>query len=174
MESEYVRKNVGDALAKGLAQVALQRPNDPIEFLALWLLQHKNNLAERENVRLCWWLGTCLKQLCHVALQFSASYQQPKVSLSSSASTEPAEQQETQEVKQQEAKEDSAVTEELSKPPSKEQADSLSEASAPTKEVTGPINPLRLSRIKEEAEPEQDESWYNLLHINQPFTKLIN
>ena len=55
MESEYVRKTVADALAKGLAEVALQRPNDPVEFLALWLLQHQNNLAERKevSVKLC-------------------------------------------------------------------------------------------------------------------------
>ena len=50
MESEYVRKTVGEALAKGLAEVALQRPNDPVEFLALWLLQHENNLVERKEV----------------------------------------------------------------------------------------------------------------------------
>ena len=52
MESEYVRKTVGDALAKGLAEVALQRPNDSVEFLALWLLQYQNSLAERKEVSL--------------------------------------------------------------------------------------------------------------------------
>lgn len=51
MEAEYVRRNVGQALALGLAEVATVRPADPVEYLALWLLQHKQNLKEREQVR---------------------------------------------------------------------------------------------------------------------------
>ena len=51
MESEYVRRSVGQALALGLAEVVAVRPADPVEYLALWLLQHKRNLGEREQVR---------------------------------------------------------------------------------------------------------------------------
>lgn len=46
MESEYVKQTVGPALALGLAEIALRRPTDPIEYLGLWLLNHKKNLQE--------------------------------------------------------------------------------------------------------------------------------
>ena len=46
MESEYVKQTVGPALALGLAEIALLRPTDPIEYLGLWLLNHKKNLQE--------------------------------------------------------------------------------------------------------------------------------
>lgn len=49
MESDYVRESVGAALALGLAQVALVRPQDPIEYLGLWLLKHKRNQAEEKE-----------------------------------------------------------------------------------------------------------------------------
>ena len=50
MESEYVRRSVGQALTLGLAEVATVRPADPVEYLALWLLQHKRNLNEKDKV----------------------------------------------------------------------------------------------------------------------------
>ena len=49
MESDYVKETVGEALALGLAQVALVRPQDPIEYLGLWLLKHKRNQAEAKE-----------------------------------------------------------------------------------------------------------------------------
>ena len=51
MDAEYLRENVGSSLAQGLAEVAAIRPSDPIEYLALWLLKHKENLLQRERVR---------------------------------------------------------------------------------------------------------------------------
>ena len=51
MESDYVRKTVGPALALGLTEVTLRQPKDPIEYLGLWLLKHKNNLREAELMK---------------------------------------------------------------------------------------------------------------------------
>lgn len=50
MEAEYLKRTVGSCLADGLAEVAAQRPADPIEYLALWLLKHKENLKFRVKI----------------------------------------------------------------------------------------------------------------------------
>lgn len=50
MESEYVKRTVGVCLSQGLAEVAIVRPPDPIEYLAIWLLKFKANQEERNEV----------------------------------------------------------------------------------------------------------------------------
>lgn len=46
MEADYLKRVVGACLAEGLAEVSTMRPSDPIEYLALWILKHKQNLKQ--------------------------------------------------------------------------------------------------------------------------------
>lgn len=45
-ESAYLKEDLGPVLAKGLAAVAIVRPSNPADYLALWLLHH---LQQRER-----------------------------------------------------------------------------------------------------------------------------
>lgn len=45
-----IKETVGEALKEALAEVALVRPVDPIEYLSSWLLQYKKNKENAEQV----------------------------------------------------------------------------------------------------------------------------
>lgn len=49
-DSDYLKRTVGNLLAKGLAQTMEQQPNDPVEYLALYLL-HQEQLEQVQERR---------------------------------------------------------------------------------------------------------------------------
>ena len=51
MDSEYLKKHVGDALTRGLVEISQKRPHDPIEYLALWLRKYVENREYDKKVR---------------------------------------------------------------------------------------------------------------------------
>lgn len=42
MEDQYLRRVLGDVLVEGLKETALEDPADPIDYLAKWLLHHRD------------------------------------------------------------------------------------------------------------------------------------
>ena len=54
MDTEYLQCMVGEALALGLAEVAMKKPADPIDYLGCWLLRYKVNSKTASKVQLCY------------------------------------------------------------------------------------------------------------------------
>jgi hypothetical protein len=46
MDTQYLKENVGTALADGVAATLLANPHDPVEYLAHWLLK---SVATQQN-----------------------------------------------------------------------------------------------------------------------------
>ena len=51
MDAEYLKANVGDALAEGLARIAIQKPHDPVEYLGYFLVKRVEDSLREEKVR---------------------------------------------------------------------------------------------------------------------------
>ena len=49
-DSNYLAKSVGIALKVALAEVAMKRPSDPIEFLAACLYKYSSNIQRAQEV----------------------------------------------------------------------------------------------------------------------------
>ncbi|KFV94644.1 DPY30 domain-containing protein 2, partial [Eurypyga helias] len=54
MESDYLKRCLGSCLKKGLAEVVVVQPADPIEYLAHWIYSYRRNLDEEKKVYPAW------------------------------------------------------------------------------------------------------------------------
>ena len=49
-EAVYLGEQRGEALGRGLAEICVQRPQDPIEYLAHWLRKYSDNVKQQREV----------------------------------------------------------------------------------------------------------------------------
>ena len=50
-DTQYLKRNVGDALAKGMAQIVLLQPSDPVQALGAWLVHHADFIDAQVHAR---------------------------------------------------------------------------------------------------------------------------
>ena len=50
MDADFLKAHVGDALTKGMSEVNLYQPADPVEFLGQYLLKYVQNAEQDERV----------------------------------------------------------------------------------------------------------------------------
>jgi hypothetical protein len=51
MDVDYLKKNVGDVLATGLAAVVMNNPPDSVDFLAKWLLNYVDSVKAQDEAK---------------------------------------------------------------------------------------------------------------------------
>lgn len=69
MDAAYLKENVGEVLAEGLAQVLVRQPEDSVEFLANWLLDYVDK--QEAQAKVC--VFYCLASSQHV-IRFKAHH----------------------------------------------------------------------------------------------------
>ena len=50
MNVEYLKRNVGAALARGISATVIEQPEDPVEYLGMWLMQYRKNEQHQQGL----------------------------------------------------------------------------------------------------------------------------
>ena len=79
MDTDYLQCTVGEALAQGLAEVAIKKPVDPIEYLGSWLLRYKANTESASAVSMLQHLLLLITSL--QCIFFAVHVHRPKLNL---------------------------------------------------------------------------------------------